>query len=415
MSNNNTSSPTSLVQFKVGNYRSIREPVTLSMIAGKSRMNKFYSSTIDGHLLKTAVIFGANASGKSNLLRSLFSLRRHLLTADSFFDPQGEILQPFMFDATSRIKPSTFEIHLIHKEHLFIYQVAVSTSERRILSERLRVRWPKDTTMSKVFDRTGDDLEINSNLPLGKHQISRSNRKIIESETLFVASLNKLAKPTIAHLFCEGMYRLEIETQDEPRRIMRYLVDALYQEQSDESEKATIKETALNYLARADMSISDLSVEKNKQGELILYVHHLFKDKSGITHESSLPFEEESDGTQHFLGLLLPIADSAANGSPFIVDELGTNLHPTLLRFILTLFNRASTNAQLILTSHDATLMDERGALSRDQIYFVEKQEDQSTDIYSLADFSQIRNDTKNLSKRYLSGEFGANPIITTD
>jgi len=198
-------------------------------------------------------------------------------------------------------------------------------------------------------------------------------------------------------------------------------------------EDPDYKENILDYLRKADFCISGGRTEeidmptidiKNEQGEFsakkrigksdILFLEHPVYDednkKAGVFE---LVLDEESNGTQRFLSVLGPVIDTLANGKVMFIDEFDNSLHPLLTKFIVDLFESSDinkNNAQLIVTTHDTSLLSYKDDFTRSQFWFTEKDEFGSAKLFSLAEFD-VRNDTE-FAKKYLEGRFGALPFI---
>ena len=404
---------TNLIEFKATNYRSIKQTTVLSMVAGKGKRNTFKDKHAGVSLLKSAIIFGANASGKSNLIRGLYFFAA-LITDETTLYRDDEFEtdpSPFMLDSSSRRKSTTFELTISCQDKVFTYSASFDNTKKTIAHERLRVKYPVTPSGVTIYARDYDTITINrprTNAPV-RHGISETHRRLLQADKLFVATLSSLADQTIASEFVRAIEDMNIFNGVVHKPIGK-LINALSPKTASRSNSmAQLKPIILNFLTAADLSISDIDVRTNGDNKEV-YVVHRYRDGKKF-HTQAFPLHEESHGTQKMLENVVPILESLIKGVPYIVDELDHTLHPTLLRFILQLFHSANTTAQLIMTSHDVTLMDDRDDLTKDQIFFIERLPDHSSDLYSLADFD-IRNQTRNLSKRYLAGEFGARPAI---
>lgn len=401
---------THLLEFSVTNYRSIRDTTTLSLVAGKSRKNTFTLKDLNTTLLKSAVIFGANASGKSNLIRGLYFMGGVVIGRVKPYRESAQETdpQPFIFDKESHHKPTIFEIHLVHDRDLYTYKIEFDNRAKVIAAEHLRVRYRNTPSLVTIYERTShDSVTISRNSPVRVHGISQQFGDLLESTTPFVTTLSRLARRTVAHSFVEAIQACSVVNTlaHEYTEILKPMINEVANETSNSA-----KETLINFLMLADTSIVDLQF-KSIHGEEEIYITHQYKMGDKIAHHE-LPLHEESEGTRKIVEMTAPILLSLVLGRPLIVDELDSKLHPVLLRYIVELFHRSDTPAQLIMTSHDASLMDDKPGLSKDQIYFIERNSDKSSELYSLADFPEITNATRNLAQKYLSGVFGANPNI---
>lgn len=401
-----------LVQFDITNYRSIKDTLSISMVAGKARKNTFYCPAAGTHLMKSAVIYGANASGKSNVLRALYFFTGLIKDETVIYDKASSEIdpEPFMLDDDSKTKPTVFTLHIAHGSKLFVYEASFDYRTSKIIGEQLRVKTPNTSALVTVFTRERNDIVINrykSNEI--QHDIQQSSKQLLQTETLFVTTLAGLAKKNIAHEFTDAIKKISVYNSL-VHNALPFIFNLLKRNQEEEGAKH-IKDLVIEFLSGADLSIIDLKLKKI-EGEDTLFVVHQYRDASNKISKKAFPFYEESEGTRKIIANAFPIIGSIMMGNTYVVDELDGALHPTLLRHIVKLFNSSENGAQLLMTSHDATLIDDRDDFTTDQIFFIEKRVDHSSDIYSLSDFSAIRNDTPNLSKRYLNGEFGANPNI---
>lgn len=403
---------TNLVQFDITNYRSIKDTLSISMAAGKSRKNTFYCEALGAHLMKSAVIYGANASGKSNVLRALYFFTGLIKGEAVIYDEESNEIdpEPFMLDSDSKTKPTTFTLHIAHGSKLFAYEVSFDYQSHSVINEHLRVKTPDTSTLITIFSREANDIVINrykSNEI--QHGIQQSSKQLLQIDTLFVTTLAGLAKKNIAHEFVEAVNKIGVYNSL-VHNSLHFIFNLLKRSQKEVGAKQ-IKDLVIEFLSGADLTIIDLKLKK-VDGEDTLLVVHQYRDKSNKISKKAFPYYEESEGTRKIISNAFPIIGSIMMGNPYVVDELDGALHPTLLRHIVKLFNNSDNGAQLLMTSHDATLIDDRDDFTTDQIIFIEKRSDHSSDVYSLSDFAAIRNNTPNLSRRYLNGEFGANPNI---
>jgi len=179
------------------------------------------------------------------------------------------------------------------------------------------------------------------------------------------------------------------------------------------ANSADIKELILNMIREMDLDIEDFRVERREAGDIQVFTKH---NVDGNAYEINL--SEESSGTRKLFGLLPFIAESLTKGTALVIDELDAKIHPVLLKHIIMLYNNLEINkhgAQLIFTSHDLSTMNSE-VFRRDEIWFVEKGNEQNSKLYSLVEFknpdgSSVRKDAK-FDKQYLEGKYGANPYL---
>lgn len=417
-----------LIDFTVENFRSIKEPVTLSAIANLSREIEYSQNSIarrrikpdrliapafpvEGRgfeLLPVLGIFGANASGKSNVLTALdtlFSLIRSGVSEKRFL---AHRLPTFKFDETIFQEATRFRLRQMYDNCIYIY--SLSMCQERVLEETLEYipAVTQRKTNKLLFSRFWDDKT-------NKHTW-RNGDDFAGAHTQLEASLQE------HELFMTLLIsRLEVEVI-EPFRIgfMGYWPGTGFgREDFDHDLTLTLMGKYLpdwldrvsEILCRFDTGISHLELRK-KQVASSKDTFDLFAWHKTATGMASLPFYEESMGTQRLFILAFKMLDAFSDGYTMLVDELGSNIHPNITREIIKLFQSPKSNpkrAQLIFTSHDNTLQ-QRNLLRRDQIWFTAKREDGSTELYPLTDFKP-RNDLA-IDKAYLDGRFGAVPML---
>jgi len=394
-----------LLEFSVENYRSIREPITLSLFstALHDKKHDFSISTNKRKVLNSLVLYGANASGKSNLLRALFVYKHAVTGSRSLF--RNEKIDPFLLDESSKTRDTTFEACFEYENRTFIYGFKLSTKNSTVSKEWLRVTRKNSTSLLTIFERDNDQIEVSRNLPLSAHGISRGYSKLVQSQELFITTISRnsawsLAKDVVNAW--ENCFVFNTLVHDP----LQPVAETIYN--SDEA-----KDLLLPLLQQADLSITDIRVTKSESDEYKIKLQHTYTNKNSVKSVWFDIQQQESAGTLKFFSFALPLLMSLRGGTLMVLDELGSTLHPDLLKFIVSLFNSSSSNkkhAQLILTTHDTSLL--KGLLARDQIYFTRKNAHQSTELYPLSDIKGIKKGIRDLDERYLGGDFGAVPEI---
>ncbi|MEH2282323.1 MAG: ATP-binding protein [Nostoc sp.] len=423
-----------LVDFTVENYRSIKEPVTLSAVAQKqsdrqtSQSSKrkrvksdheivpgYHVEGWDIELLPVLAIFGANASGKSNVIQAL----DYLLLIMSH-GTQGAVkfqrifkyakLDPFKLDSISAQKPTRFELRTLFDNNIYTYSLVIN--QNHIISENLDYALNTTKRTRRLFNRQWDEVSKKFIWKTGDYFAGSHNQlqdNIRENE-LFISTLVKLKVDIIESFLRWLKIRfIGINLGNE-----EYDITPITSLQSTDSSMLNeILEEVLTILQKFDTGLSKIKIEKkyDDPNDYNLFAIH-------NTHEGGLVawlFDEESLGTQRLFSLVFLIVVVMKIGGLIIVDELGTNIHPNIVRSIIRMFQNSKTNprnAQLILTSHDNTLQ-RNNLLRRDQIWFTQKRPDQSTELYPLTDF-HVRNDLA-IDKAYLDGRFGAVPFLPSE
>ena len=413
-----------LVEFRIKNFRSLRDEQVLSMVASTDKTLLDTHALDTGlkaapHLLKSAVVYGANASGKSNLIKALQFMRGMVLESAALKPGQTfDRLQPFKLDATSGSLPTEFEVTFILDG--VRYQYGFALNSQRIISEQLLVykafkpqRW-----FERHFDaESGKDVyEWGPSLKGAKTLWEGATR----SNALFLSVAVQLNSEALRPVFEWFVNRLVIFNEHSPLS-PQFSVQLLKQE----AQRKAICE----FLRAADISIADIDVA-TKQAMVHTFNFDLATGKREetaseqavdevkfhhITEHGKAVFDliDESSGTRNLLFLTGPILDILGKGLTLVVDELDTSLHTLLVQALVRLFHRPEVNtggAQVIFTTHDTSLLDAFGLFRRDQVWFVEKRSDQSSSLYPLLDFSPRKNEA--LERGYLQGRYGALPFL---
>ena len=393
-----------LIQFSVENYLSIKDKVVLSLLASRDNEHPEYL-ILDGNknYLKSAVIYGANASGKSNVLNAFWFMVNYVLTSHNQQVHKAIDRIPFKFDKETPARPSSFEV--IFTANGIRYAYGFSVTDKAVVEEYLYY-YPngrqaiiferKDTTDFRFTVDIDEQNTLKERTSANKLYLSVASNwsyvKVIPVLEWF-ASCQIITKNSVA-----DAYGLEAEQlkDDDYRRVIASM------------------------LRIADFGIQSLQVRdsdpiSSKRGDIFTNVDavHTVQDVEGNISSYTLNMTEESDGTNSYFKLIGVVKKALDLGTLLVADEMDAHLHPLLTKHLVSLFNSAEFNpkgAQLIFTSHNTNLLD-LDELRRDQIWFTEKDEQTAaTDLFSLYDFS-IRKDAK-VEKGYLIGRYGAIPFI---
>lgn len=415
-----------LIQFSFKNFRSFKDDATIDLSATK--ITEFNNRVIEignEKLLPIAAIFGANASGKSNVQLAFRYMRAYVINSFGFGGDAKEKKNksnflkptPFLFDNSSKNSESVFEVYFIEDESdkFKSYNYGFSIDALGVKEEWLNTRAKTARgDFKSLFYRNRDENELDlSGLP------KKSQENILtalEKETL-VVSLGAKLKVQALKKIRDWFLKHEIANFGDPLEnfvLSRYIPDGF-----DEDKK--VRQAVLNYFSSFDESIVDFEVEKVKDedGDEHLNVKALHK-VIGSNEMVALPLKEESAGTLKMLSLYPSFQEVMETGGVFFIDELNSRLHPLLVRNFLISFLDPKINknhAQIIFTTHDSWIL-ANNLLRRDEIWFTEKDQDGISSLYSLADFSdedgmKIRKD-ENYEKNYLLGKYGAIPELKT-
>ena len=404
-----------ILEFSVKNYLSFKERVTFSMIANSNKeLEDNYVEINDKKILKTSAIYGANASGKSNLFKILTSVIMMLRSSNNYDIVTKLPIVPFKFDNECLNKPSEFEIKFIIDGTRYVYGFVADKD--KIYDEYLYY-YPNGRE-TKIFDRTN----------ICEYSFSQKDEKTLK-EIVTMNTANKFFLSTATTWNYEktkSAYRFLTNdiitcTNLEDLKLMAF---NMY-----ENDENKLKKFAIDFLKKADFNIEDYSISKvdiprqlfDGLPEIVTKsitekpkaYQILFKHKNS---DNYLLFDEESLGTQIVFSFI-PFLVSALNGNKILViDELDKSLHPFLVQYIVEMFNDPEVNtngSQLIFNTHDTNLLD-LDILRRDQIWFTEKNnETGECDLYSLNDFSVRKQE--NVGKGYMLGRYGAVPFIKNE
>jgi len=417
-----------LVEFRVANFRSIREEQCLSLVAsGDSAHAESHCIDTKAHgakrLLRSAVTYGANASGKSNLILALMTMQRLVLGSTRLLEPEfREQFTPFLLDAESRDQPTRFEVtlvvghcryqygfsfdsHRIHGEWLLVYRLAKAQRwfEYHFNPEKGEADWEPFSVHFKGERKGQREL----------WKASTGARSLFLTQAV---QSNSLQLQPIFEWFAKSLIIFPAQAS--------FNLSSTYQRLDDPQYKQWV----LRLLNAADIHISDIRVEKRHFSQADSRHDSLMtselSDPDGefpvvqFRHESVGGYQQwfdarfESFGTLRLLGYATPLLDALEHGKLIVVDEFDTSLHPLLTRFILKIIHNShfsKKGAQIWITTHDTSLLDPY-LLRRDQVWFVEKNKQQSTELYALLEFSPRKNEA--IERGYLQGRYGAIPFL---
>jgi hypothetical protein len=413
-----------LIEFTVANFRSVRARQTLSLVASTDtthleRNTVAASAGMGGlHLLRSAVIYGPNAAGKSNLLLALETLRQLVLTSSSSLQEGARLpLNPFLL-ADTETAPCQFEIVFALGDTRYHYYLE-AWPER--VSREWLIAYPHGRPQ-RWFEREYKPEPGIYEWWFGPNfKAERKQRQVWQNSTranaLFLSTavqLNSEQLRPIFDWFANKLIVLAPGIDFNP-----FLSLDMLREESSRSRLMRFMETADVGIDRLELREEDgmPPILPLLPGQMIppmpmkrmrVLVWH---KRAGVEGEVALDLTEESQGTQklfEFAGGWLRALDT---GATLFVDELDRSLHPKLTRFLVELFNCRSNEkkAQLVFTTHDTTLLDP-DILRRDQIWFVEKDAMRSTHLYSLLDYSPRKDEA--LERGYLKGRYGAVPFV---
>ncbi len=413
-----------LIQFKVKNFMSIKEDLLINM---KANYDSSHTETLislnDKLFLPTLAIYGANASGKSNIVKA-FSFAIRFVRESSAILPTSLInVTPFLFDDKSISEPSEFEFLFLEENNTYKYGFSLNRTE--VYEEYLYEYKTSQPTL--IFHRNRNlktKFGVKAKKELEEIEKRTSiNKLLLSSATTWNSKLTSTAF---------SWFTNKIDSLDTSFLKNR---EAFFDRMEFRASDPDFKDFLKKLLHNSDSNISDYSFSaqhySKEEAEKQLGIR--FDTNSAVipnirtvdfqtTHRikgdhgenlRNLPFEVESDGTQLFVSLGTILYDTLINGKTLIIDEIDSSLHPLLVQYIIGVFSDKSinkNNAQLLFTTHDVTLLD-LNKFRRDQIYFVEKdRETGGSSLYTLSSLS-VRKD-ENIFSGYMTGKYGAIPII---
>ena len=410
-----------LIQFNFKNFKSFREEATLDLSAAK--MTEFSDRVVtigSEKILPVAAIYGANASGKSNIYNAFEYMSEYVAESFKYGDEEESFEEfrptPFLFDSTSADAESSFEVYftLPGDKAEKVYNYGFCIDKNGVTEEWLNSKAKTARKFSTVFYRgtSDDELELS-----GFPKNSRDNIQVALEKQVLIISLGAKLKIAKCKAIRDWFLANEFADFGDPvtnfflhRRLPKGFV-----------EDKGVQQKVVEYFASFDEHIKDFRIERvphdgeSKEDTFKINALHKMIDSDDM---AEIPLSLESAGTLKMFALYPELQEVLEKGSVFFIDELNARLHPLLVRnFILTFLNpKINTNhAQLVFTTHDTWQLSNQ-LLRRDEIWFVEKDVQGLSTLYSLADFVdedgvRIRKD-ESYEKNYLLGKYGAIPDL---
>ena len=415
-----------LIQFNFKNFKSFRDEATLDMSATKITEHEDHVVDIaNDKLLKVAAIYGANASGKSNVYDAFGYMRYYVSESFKFGDEDGGYrknddytkVTPFLFDEYNCNGETLFEVFYIDNMENTgkTYQYGFVLKGNEVVEEWLysKAKTARNNYRTIFYRKIGEELEMNG---IPKRHIENIKASL-NKESLIVSLGAKLRIEKLKSVRDWFLKNDAINFGNPTENLIRSWVVPDEFVNNKEVQRNMIK-----YFSTFDESIKDFKVEEDLADEddninknyLIETIHK----KAGGEGIASIPLSQESSGTQKMFALYPHIKEALDNGATLFVDELNARLHPLLVRNIILTFLSPeinSENAQLIFTTHDIGQLS-NDLLRRDEIWMVNKNSDGISELYSLADFkdeegNKVRRD-EDLAKKYMLGNYGAIPVL---
>lgn len=402
-----------LLEFRCSNFKSIKEEIRFSMIAGKDDTSEEVLKVYNNfRVLRSAVIYGANGSGKSNFINALLFMCNLVQTSISY--QPGQKIPQATHKLSEKEKPSTFDIQFIRKNVRYAYGFSI---EGGAITEEYLYYFPNGRQV-KIFERDRMNIQPGNRY---KSSFDVSIKDVLKENRLFLscaANYSNVRELEEAFLF----FTTDIVVYNPAMNNWTEYSIRLMQ------DNLSIKEEFLQMLNALDTGIQDvkLKVEKVKFAELKRDLQlpdnlmGLIPEQEGNRIEAKIVYDkfeidllnEESSGIKRLFEIICPMIDILNTGKVLICDELEASLHEVVIYKIVQLFQnyKKDTFAQLIFSTHDTSLLN-RELFRRDQVWFTQLNKDRATDLYSLVEIKDVRK-SENLAKGYVSGKYGAIPML---
>lgn len=399
-----------LLKFNFKNFKSFKNENSLDMEATPIKEHEYNTVNVDNKkYLKIAAIYGANASGKTNVLEAFDYMKKKLMITDDIHLSENESYYSFALDEKSKKDPIALEVTISAKNNK-IYQYGFEISGKEIVSEWFYYK--KINRFYEIFDREKNHVKFNYSY---KTKIKEFD---IDSNAIFLSLYRKIEKENEdfknMYDWFSNSYYLDLGNPSFENKINHIITSEIV-------DNKEYKKRLLEFIKVFDLGIDDIEI-KNKNTSNIenkmflpVEVNAIHKDKNGKKY--SLPLDFESKGTLKMFYLFNFIMKALENGSTLFIDELDAKLHPLLTRYLINLFHDSDKNkgnGQLIYSTHDTVNLNKE-TFRRDEIWFTEKNKYGVSNLFSLSDYkidsTKIRNDAT-YNKDYLTGRYGAIPIF---
>ena len=387
-----------LLSFTLSNYKSFKDKRTLDLTAATVKEHDEVLMEVGKTaVLPSAVLYGANSSGKSNLIEAFRVFLNTIYSSASYNSSEELQMSPFLYDEGSRTKPCGFEVELLISGDYYRY--GFSATREKIAEEYLYFKTDNKGREKCLFVRSEDGIGVTSHYKSAEDMVERTR-----DNALFL-SVSDAFNDRIA-----GMIMRELKGF--------YIFDADKSEVLSDKAISITDDELNSFLAKFKLGFDRIRRVDNPSIKAMT-THKVYNAAGEIVGEISMSLSDsESNGTNKLFDLAPVFVKALANPRVLIIDEFGSSMHPMITRMLISLFNSRETNpmgSQLIFTTHDTNLLDNK-FLRRDQIWFTEKDNTASTDLYSLVEFKdasgvKVRND-RSYEKDYINGRYGAIPYL---
>jgi uncharacterized protein len=424
-----------LIEFRVKNYRSFRDEAVLSLVANSDKsLENNYVQVGNLRLLKSVGIYGPNACGKSNLIKAVNTMQRIVLDSAGWKPDAKLPVKPFLMDPKTAEMPSRFEVAFYLDG--VRYQYGFSAKPDCIVDEWL-LAYPKSYSQiwfERTFVQKTNDYEWKFSPYFKGEKAKLSKRTKRNSLLLSVGASWNNDQLTKIYTWFRKQIRVVPPRESMAPITAKMLFNA---ESANKKIRKDLHSLICHLLKSADLGIDDVIIKKKEfEKNQLSFIDRISKEFPPDVRESvakeildqfdvkishklnadgnkvSLPLDEESEGTQRFFELIGPWFEAIVEGYVVFVDELERSLHPLLVRNLVEFIHasrKKGANAQLIFATHDTTLL-EPSLLRRDQVWLIEKSNDQASRLYPLTDYKPRKDEA--MQKGYLAGRYGAIPVL---
>ena len=406
-----------LLEFMCSNHKSIKDKIVFSALAGSDNTNDDMTEEIAGvKVLKSAVIYGANGSGKSNFIDAISFVKN--LVVNSITHQPGQGIRQIPHKLSGLGSESTYQVQFVIKGIRYVFGFSL---KNLLVSEEYLYYFPNGR-QAKIFDRKDEKFTVGSKF---RGKFSSCKDVLKPNRLLLSCAANFTAVEEVADAFSFFNNELVVYGAENQDNWMNY---SLYQINSNEKMKRVV----LSLMQDLGMGVKDIKVsidqKKMESIELPPFLTDEFKNMLLQTKVDAITakvvyekfetdlLQDESTGVRKLFALLCPMIDILINGKVLLCDELESSLHEALVYELVKLFMTIKTDkfAQIIFTTHETGLLN-LDLFRRDQIWFTEMEgTDRSTDLYSLAEIKNVRKDD-NFGKGYITGKYGAIPMLNVN
>jgi AAA15 family ATPase/GTPase len=412
-----------LIQFTVGNYRSFKSQFTLNLEASfdTEHQESVFVAQDNLKLLKSAAIYGANASGKSNLFNAFAFMHAFIINSYNAQITSKIPVEPFKLSTETEHKPSHFEIVFIYND--VRYRYGFEATAEKVFSEWF-FSYPKGKE-TKLFTRKNNNFDVNLiKFAEGKSDLlerTRQNALLISVLAQFNGVMSKnvlgwLSNVNVLSGLNQQAYSNFSVNKLKEEKFKQAILDFIQSTDNDIADFLTEPmRVSLDSLPPilTEEARAQFASQASRDGLIIKTLHNKYNNKNEF--DSLVPFElgaQESAGTIRLFFLAAPLLDTLSNGKVLFIDEMDAQLHPLIIESLIKLFNSKQhnpNNAQLVFSAHSTLILCNK-FFRRDQLWFIQKDKYGTSELYSLDDYI-VRKDSS-FEKDYLLGKYGGIPIL---